>query len=346
MTLRTGDVVEVRSKEEILAMLGPDGTLDRLPFMPEMLQYCGKRFRVSSVAHKTCDSATRVMGRRMYDTVFLENLRCDGSAHGGCQARCLLFWKTQWLKRVSDGPEAKDGLPRTPRWARKAPCSEQQLNGSTSVQTPTGEARYFCQATEHWAASEPLPPLALSHFVADFRTRNAKPGKILKIVTLHLIWRLRELPLGWRVSRWIYDRAHRLLMGRPNPFREGTIPEGAPTPTERLDLKPGEWVEVKSHDEIVRTITPDLANRGMKFNVEMTPACGKRFQVAQRIDRIIDEHTGRMLTFKNPCITLEGFYCGGLYTHYSLLCPRRIPPYFREIWLRRAPASEPAERHA
>jgi hypothetical protein len=344
--LRTGDLVEVRSREEILGTLGSDGRLDRLPFMPEMLQYCGRRFRVSGVAHKTCDSATFIMGRRMRDTVFLEDVRCDGAAHGGCQARCLVFWKTQWLKPVEDPPDAAESSAVPARRARKESCSEKQLHDATSSLLTSGTPRYYCQATEHWAASEPLRPLAPSHFIADFRTRNASLGQILKVVLLHLVWRLRQLPFGWKVSHFIYDRVHRLLMGRPNPFREGAIPEGAPTPSERLDLQPGEWVEVKSHDEILQTITPDLANRGLKYNVEMTPACGKRYRVAQRIERIIEEKSGRMMTFKNPCITLEGFYCCALYTHYSLLCTRRVTPYFREIWLRRIAAPEGSERRA
>jgi hypothetical protein len=33
----------------------------------------------------------------MTDTVHLSDLRCDGSAHAGCQAGCLLFWKEAWL---------------------------------------------------------------------------------------------------------------------------------------------------------------------------------------------------------------------------------------------------------
>jgi hypothetical protein len=42
---------------------------------------------------------------------------------------------------------------------------------------------------------------------------------------------------------------------------------------------------------------------------------------------------------KNPCITLEGVYCRAQYTQYSLLCSRRVTPYFREIWLRRVPSN-------
>ena len=54
--LRAGDWVEVRSKEEILRTLDATGRLDGLPFMPQMFQYCGQRFKVFKRAHKTCDT--------------------------------------------------------------------------------------------------------------------------------------------------------------------------------------------------------------------------------------------------------------------------------------------------
>src|SRR5262249_35222364 len=59
LNLRAGDLVEVRSEPEILATLDAEGRLDGLPFMPEMLQYCGQRFRVFKSAHKTCDTAEK-----------------------------------------------------------------------------------------------------------------------------------------------------------------------------------------------------------------------------------------------------------------------------------------------
>ena len=43
---RVGQLVEVRSKEEILRSFDKAGKLEGLPFMPEMFEYCGKRFRV------------------------------------------------------------------------------------------------------------------------------------------------------------------------------------------------------------------------------------------------------------------------------------------------------------
>src|SRR5262245_10983550 len=101
---RVGQWVEIRPAGEILDTLDQDGALDGLPFMPEMLQYCGRRFQVYKSAHKTCDTIGDWAIRTMNDAVHLE-LRCDGSAHGGCQAGCLLFWKTAWLKPV-DGQAA------------------------------------------------------------------------------------------------------------------------------------------------------------------------------------------------------------------------------------------------
>ena len=106
--LRAGDLVEVRSESEILATLDEHGRLDGLPFMPEMLRFCGKRFQVQSRAHKTCDTGRAAGFRRLENAVHLKELRCDGSSHGGCQASCLLFWKEDWLRPVATS-SARDG---------------------------------------------------------------------------------------------------------------------------------------------------------------------------------------------------------------------------------------------
>lgn len=44
--LRAGDWVAVKGPSEIAETLDADGALDGLPFMPEMIQYCGRRYRV------------------------------------------------------------------------------------------------------------------------------------------------------------------------------------------------------------------------------------------------------------------------------------------------------------
>src|SRR5262245_36900321 len=93
-----GDLVEVRSVDEILSTLDERGTLDNLPFMPEMLSFCGRQFRVSRQAFKTCVDDREM--RQLEDAVFLEDVRCDGANHAGCARACLIFWKTAWLKRA------------------------------------------------------------------------------------------------------------------------------------------------------------------------------------------------------------------------------------------------------
>src|SRR3954451_17204314 len=97
--LRPGDVVEVLSPAEIFATLDGDAT-DDMPFMAEMLQHAGKRYTVSRRVDKICDTVSSTGSRRMQATVYLDDLRCDGSAHGGCQAGCRLYWKEAWLRRV------------------------------------------------------------------------------------------------------------------------------------------------------------------------------------------------------------------------------------------------------
>ena len=80
--------------------------------MLEMFAFCGRRFRVSKRAHRTCDTINDICdkGRRMNRVVHLEGVRCDGAAPGGCHALCLIFWKEAWLKPVA-GPHASDSKP-------------------------------------------------------------------------------------------------------------------------------------------------------------------------------------------------------------------------------------------
>ena len=104
------------------------------------------------------------------------------------------------------------------------------------------------------------------------------------------------------------------------------------TPTAQLDLQPGELVRIKSKEEIVRTLDTKRLNRGMGFEEEMARSCGRTARVIRRVDRCIDEKTGRMLTMKNSCIVLEGVVCGGVY-HGN--CPREFLPFWRKIWLDR-----------
>jgi hypothetical protein len=341
-----GDVVEVKPAEEILAGLDERGELDDLPFMPEMLQFCGGRFVVDKIAFKTCDTATWSGLRRMADTVHLTGARCDGRAHGGCQAGCLIFWKTAWLTNItrpSQGEYAAEptahqqqgtnDLPTAPQVRRRSACTRERL-----AEVAQGACRqrdagadpdrpvYSCQATELTrAAPVGIPVWDLRQYVQDVRTGNAPPRQVARGFAIGAFNRMQDL------SRRRLPERLRIRGGLRYPFIQGTADK---TPDGRLDLQPGEWVRVKSIEQITATLNADNSNRGLSFDREMLKYCGRTAQVLRRVDHIIDESSGRMLTMKTPCIVLADVTCTADY-HRS--CPRGIYPYWREIWLERAP---------
>src|SRR5438477_2893460 len=153
LTLRAGDIVEVRSKDEILRTLDKNGQLDGMPFMPEMFAFCGRRLRVQKRAHKTCDTVFPTRSRRISNAVHLET-RCDGSAHGGCQAACLIFWKEAWLKKIDGSlvdPATPDsnGDSRRPCGRSSNICTEEDVWAATRLTRPEAaeDPTYVCQAT-------------------------------------------------------------------------------------------------------------------------------------------------------------------------------------------------------
>lgn len=333
---RTGQLVEVRSKEEILATLDEHGCTERLLFMPEMLQYCGRRFPVGAVAHKACDMVgERGKSRRLQATIHLAGLRCDGSAHGGCQAECNLFWKDEWLKSPEDAGDSSTAAANKPVRG----CTEAQLLASTRqpLAAEGGEPRYACQATEMLKATQPLAWWDVRQYVFDVVTGNHSAGRVLRVLFLaSLRWLLQHVPFGYRLFKTFHDWMHLRLTGRASPSLNSQVPEGARTPTDTLVLKPGECVRIKSQGEIERTIDKKGNNRGLSFDPEeMAPYCGRIVKVKKRVTQIIEERTGRMLIMKEPCIMLEGVACKAEYATCRLNCPRAIPSYWREIWLGR-----------
>lgn len=334
LSLMPGEVVEVRTAEEILSTLDEDGCLDQLPFMPEMLQYCGRRFAVYRRADKTCDTATRTGGRRQYDTVHLEGLRCDGAAHGGCQAACLLFWKEGWLKRAGE-PAAEGGDVPAPGLTRiESFCTRNGGNGEETI--------YRCQATTLPEYTTPLNWWDVRQYVRDLQTGNTSLGNFVRVMSLAAFRALLRLGIG---SRWLlsgYNTLQRIRGGRPYPSVGGVQNS---TPVQELDLRPGEQVRVKDLDEINATLDRQSKNRGMRFDPEMARFCGGTYRVAKRVDMIINEATGQMMHFGTPAIILEDVFCRSELSSCRLFCPRSIYSYWREIWLERvqAPPDHAAE---
>ena len=377
LNLRAGELVEVRSKEEILAALDVHGRMEALPFMPEMLQYCGKRFRVFKRADKTCDTVGKTGSRRMEHAVHLANVRCDGAVHGGCQAGCLIFWKEGWLTRV--GEPAAPSVAHTsepnpiayPHVSGCSVCTEDTIVRESRRQTDgtgAGEVLYSCQATELPKATADLAWWDIRQYVRDISSGN--------VGLAEFAWGLSAAIYGIAVRfvrQCLVAVAHRLggrSVANAEPAPTGSTPAGGAsadmpptdgivrriksgldallveyphvrgrlrvTPSAVLNLQPGEFVRVKTNGEILETLDVNNRNRGLLFDVEMLPYCGGTYRVLRRVERILDEKTGRMRTLPNNCIILDGVVCKGCFSRNRRFCPRSIYPYWHEIWLRRA----------
>ena len=103
LQLRTGEWVEVRTKEGILATLEANGRLEEMSFMPEMLMYCGerhgKKIRFNS------------------DAIVLENVVCEGRrtiCRRFCLGAILPYWREIWRERAPQ-TEAKQARPAVPQ---------------------------------------------------------------------------------------------------------------------------------------------------------------------------------------------------------------------------------------
>lgn len=286
-----GREVWVRSLEDILSTLDADGKLDGLPFMPEMARYCGQRFRISHLTRRTCVEG-HPRRRAMTGTVFLGDLRCDGASHDGCMRGCRFFWKEAWL---SDHPPLPSG------------SHEDSTLTRGRLKTREGE-RYCCQSTELTGATSALRGPDVVHHLGD-------------------VWygEIGLARLARHAARAVLDRFRRLAGAARHDDARGGLPK---TSAGSLDLRPGEWVEVKSREEIGTTLDAGGRNRGLAFDRVMLEFCGRRYRVARRVDRIILEETGRMVSVKNTVI-LDDVVCR------SFGCPRANILYWRESWLRR-----------
>jgi hypothetical protein len=311
LRLWPGEWVKVRSFAEISATLDGEGRLDGVPFMPEMLHSCGQRHRVFRRVEKIhyYFGPTAPHLRRLRDAVLLEELRCDGTGHGGCQAGCQIVWKEAWLV-PSDSAQADLVTQEAANAAR--------LDKYTKVIAPNGEERYACQMTELPGATTRLSWRDPRHYWRDLCSGNVRFGPFVTAVALAL-----------------FNVVQRKSGGEVEPYREKTDRKTSLKGV--LDLQPGEIVRVKTRREIEQTLNSASKNRGLWFDREMHRFCGGEFRVAAVVRNIVDEASGKMLTMGSPCIVLEGVAATG---EYLGLCPQHELIFWHEVWLERV-ASRP-----
>lgn len=172
--------------------------------------------------------------------------------------------------------------------------------------------------------------------MAQITTRDTRTALLLRRYWWSLkrfVWRMSILgprstiynSLGFVSSTIPFLKpASRVLMRRRNTQ--------ASQKRESLNLRPGDWVEVRSIEEIFSTLDAKEKLRGLRFTPEMQKFCGRRFKVYKKLNRIILEATGELRTIKSPTFILEGVLCDGS-AHGG--CDKSCFCYWREEWLKR-----------
>jgi hypothetical protein len=309
-----GDWVEIRSLDEIMQTLDDDGMLDGLPFMAEMVPYCGRRVRVLRRVDKLNDWIHHTGLKRMHCLVLLEDLRCDGSAHGRCEAKCHLRWRDAWL-RPAEREESPNKFPE-PVETKQSQLAALAAFGARPIDTEA-QIKYVCQVTQLTVSGTPLRMLDARHYARDFLSGNV---------------RLKPFCIGIAIE--CFNRVQRMSGGAAFPHYDvGTT---AVSPHETLNLQAGELVRVKPKKLIEPTLNNQSRNRGLWFDKEMLRFCGGEYRVKARVERIIIEKIGELCHLTNPCIILEGVTASGEYLGFN---PENEYIFWREIWLERvAPA--------
>jgi hypothetical protein len=308
--VRPGSYVQVRAAHEIEATLDDDGCLDGLPFMPEMARHCGSVHRVFKVVDKVIDIIQYTGLRRMSGAVTLEGLRCDGSAHANCQSGCHILWKLAWLRPASVSVGVATSVDVESN-GRLAACL---APGTLGLKPDT----YRCQATELYRATSYLHPWDPRQYLVPLSSGNVTFADFLRVVSIDA-----------------FNAVQRLRNAAEFPYWPGSRLEK--TPTVDLGLQAGEWVRVRSKEEILQTLDGRNRNRGLWFDREMLRYCGRRFRVLKRVEQLIEEKSGRLVRIKTPGVILDGVTVSGELYRFN---PQNEFLLWREVWLERDQETE------
>jgi hypothetical protein len=98
----------------------------------------------------------------------------------------------------------------------------------------------------------------------------------------------------------------------------------------REDLKPGEWVRVRSREEIEATLNPWKEMKGCAVLADMWQYCGTNQKVLKSMRRFLDERDYQVKKCRG-IVLLEGVICQG--TPVFGQCDRCCHFFWREEWL-------------
>ncbi|MDB2686039.1 hypothetical protein N9Y42_02405 [Mariniblastus sp.] len=297
---RVGDRVQVAHAEHILSTLDSNCRFEGLPFMPQMVSFCGQELTVTRWVNNVCYP---VQGGadfgNLTNSVLLNVDRCDGSSFGGCQMACPLIWKTEWLTSNTSQNETTDGL--------NAPEAVKQLNDFAAANA-MNSGLVTCQATQLHQITHRRNRLNVEQYVDEVNLNRVSATALATSFC------------GGMLGR---------VTGSKRPI-VGTLKR---TPISDLQLVPGDAVTVKSQSDIIKTLDTNGKNRGLWFDPVMLRYCRQKLKVTERITTLVDETSGQIRQLKVPSVVLEDLQCDPTARRF---CSRLLHLFWREAWLERA----------
>jgi hypothetical protein len=104
-----GQMVRIRSKDDIQATLNLWGELKGCAFMDEMHPYCGTTHQVIRVVERFVDERDYQV-KKARGLYLLDGVLCEGTkTYGRCDRACFFFWREEWLEAVGDNGPAASG---------------------------------------------------------------------------------------------------------------------------------------------------------------------------------------------------------------------------------------------
>ena len=162
----------------------------------------------------------------------------------------------------------------------------------------------------------------------DLSTASSRGRRL--VAKLHsLLWRVRNegIVAAWNcVAMAVRNRLPR--SHPPSSYGRYTTKHQEP-----LNLKIGEWVQIKSKEQILATLDDKGRCRGLGMMPEMWPLCGRVARVLKPVQRIVIEtpdgaDVQETRSMKHT-VLLEGLTCDGV----RLRCDRTCFFFWREDWL-------------
>ena len=98
-----GEVVNVKSREDISQLLNNENKLDGFLFMEQMWQFCGSTYPILKVVKSIFNEHKKRTYRPTANIYILDHILCDGNVSQfqfTCDHACFLLWHEDWLEKV------------------------------------------------------------------------------------------------------------------------------------------------------------------------------------------------------------------------------------------------------